>query len=187
MATQTSDVLRLQTNVPETIALRFTDGLTVSSKFGGDQMMFSLVDGRKMFLPPVVSQKIKNSGIRESEPFTICKREVANGNRRTIEYQIDLVEIVEHHDNGRIHAVATPVAAAPPVAAPVAPAALPPAAVATSTLSPMTAAGIAAIDAVLEVERYARDKGMTDFEFGSENIQKVWMTLYIDSRKGGRA
>ena len=51
----------------------------------------------------------------------------------------------------------------------------------------MMAADKAAIDAVLELEAYARRQGMTDFSFGAENLQKIIVTLYIDARKGGRA
>lgn len=83
-----NNALRLQTNVPETIALEFTDGLAVASKFGGDQIMFSLVDGRKLFVAPFVAGKITASGVQSYEPFEICKRELVNGNRRMVEFQI---------------------------------------------------------------------------------------------------
>jgi hypothetical protein len=50
----------------------------------------------------------------------------------------------------------------------------------------MAAAGRLAIDAVLEIESYAQSRGMTDFAFGADNIQRILVSLYIDSRKGGR-
>ena len=44
-----------------------------------------------------------------------------------------------------------------------------------------------AIDSLLKVEAYAQNKGLTDFTFGSENAQKVWMSVFIElSRKGAR-
>ena len=88
-----ADVLRLQANVPQTIAVKFTDGLAVASNYGGDQIMFSLCDGRKMFLPPIMAKKIADSGVEANQPFTICKREVAEGNRRRVEYQVEAIKV----------------------------------------------------------------------------------------------
>lgn len=64
--------------------------------------------------------------------------------------------------------------------------ALAPAAVSPAQL--LAVAGCAAVDAVHEIERYAQSRGMTDFAFGAENIQKFAACLFIElSRKGGRA
>lgn len=49
----TNGILKLQTNVPEVIALRFAEGKPATSQFGGNQLMYSLVDGRKAF-PPLI-------------------------------------------------------------------------------------------------------------------------------------
>ena len=188
------ETLKLQTNVPEIIALQFADGLPTESKYGGDQVMFTLTDGRRVFLAPFVARRIADAGIQPGELFEICKKEVVAGNRRLVEYQIKT----------DIRAVRTgPAASKAPVtahvptalkcdsfAATVAASTLPAAGTAqTAALEApaITAAGYAAIDAVLAVERYAQSKGLTDFSFGAENIQKVWLTLYIDARKGGRA
>ncbi len=86
-----AEVLRLQTNVPETIALAFVSGLPIESKFGGDQMMFSLTDERKLFVPPIVAKKIAASVLAPWEPFLLCKREIVQGNRRAVEYQVERI------------------------------------------------------------------------------------------------
>jgi hypothetical protein len=174
--------LQLQTNVPETIALQFSDGLLVTSPKGyADRIMYTLTDGRKLYLPPFVADKVRAAGIQRGEFFTICKREVTQGNRRTVEYQITAPE------------EALPQTVVP---APVAPT--------TSTLAVvhsqatpkpeadavalMKAAGRGAIDAVLDIEEYARQRGMTDFTFGEENVQKIAGCLFIElCKRGGRA
>ena len=200
------DTLKLQTNVPEVIALQFADGRQVASQFGGDQVMFSLCDGRRAYLPPFVADKIASAGIQPGELFEICKREIVAGNRRSVEYQIRtdiatgaplatntpaaMVSIAQN--TARVQHTAAPPAAVPyvaPAGAAVHPA---PAPVAVATVDAAAAAAVKtagriAIDAVLEVEQYARDRGMTDFVFGADNVQKILVSLYIDLRKGGRA
>jgi len=176
-----ADILRLQANVPEVIAVEFTDGLPVKSNYGGDQIMFSLSDGRRIFLPPFAAKKIADSGVKPKEHFEICKRDVSVGNRRTVEYHIDLIAPPPPPPAPapvaapRIHAVAAPMAQAVEAQACESPMA-----------QAMKQAGIAAIDAVLEIEQHARNRGMTDFEFGSENIQKFAVTIFIETRRGGR-
>jgi hypothetical protein len=193
--------LKLQTNVPEVIALEFSEGRAVQSQFGGDQVMYSLTDGRRMYVSPFVADKIRHAGITAGVPFEMCKREVARGNQRSVEYQIRTIndvsggaaaETAPHHPIPTAttqqpnHTARLQVAASAAVPA-VIPAAVPPAAEPT-TIAVLKRAGVAAVDAVLEVESYARSRGMVDFAFGAKNLQKVWLALYIDARKtGGRA
>jgi hypothetical protein len=188
-----AETLKFQTNVAEVIALQFAEGREVQSQYSGDQVMFSLVDGRRMYVAPSVAAKIAEAGIGPNTPFEICKRETARGNRRTIEFEIKNLGEVEparpakpvlvsglvsgprngsNGHNGNGHA-----------SAPAAPAAPPPAP--QGVLDLMRNSGLQSIDIVLEVEGYARAKGMTDFTFGAENIQKIWTTLFIDLRKNG--
>lgn len=196
--------LKLQTNVPETIALEFADGLPVESQFGGDQVMFSLTDGRKWYASPFVAQKVAAAGIAAKQPFTICKREVSQGNRRTVEYQIQIEAAAAFSENAtaaigstyssnlttqayngnaarQLHVMNAP--AAPPASAPA-----PAAAQDSSAVALMKIAGCGAIDAVLDVEKYAQSKGMVDFSFGADNIQKIASCLFIElCKKAGRA
>src|SRR5215831_14286590 len=79
--------IAFQTNVPVTVALAYADGLQVQGRFG-DQIMYTLADERVMYVPPVVRSKLVELGIQPSEPFTICKAERKEGNRRFIEWQV---------------------------------------------------------------------------------------------------
>lgn len=200
-----SNALRFETNIPETVELAFAEGLPVNSKFSGDQVLFTLADGRKMYVAPIVAQKIYDAGIDAYQPFQICKRETKQGNRRIVEYHVTPVPAADtlphsapaslenkplpmqsaiasgpSYSNGRagLHAVPAP-AAAP---------AVPPAAAPSNAVALMKVAGIGAIDAVLEVEQYAQSRGMVDFSFGADNIQKLTACLFIElSKKAGRA
>lgn len=190
-----SDKLKLDTNVPVTIAVEFAEGLTVASNFGGDQVMFSLVDGRKFYCSPFVASKI-SSTVRAREPFTICKKEITNGNRRSVDYVIEPARgasasnvtpptartsvscsEIQSHVNAR---------PAPPPLNEHFPERRP--AADPSVVSLLTMAGCGAIDAVLAIEKYAEARGLTDFAFGVENIQKFAACLFIElNRKAGRA
>jgi hypothetical protein len=195
--------IKLQTNIPQTFELEFPEGLSVSSKFGGDQVMFTLTNGERWYCDPFIAQKIKAAGIGAYTPFNITKREITQGNRRRVEYEIEALKEPQtitdarptvhahEHYNGQTTAVVLGAGAsvngfedrlkaamgAPAVAAP-----------APSSVAVMKLAGIGAIDAVLEIEKYAQSRGMVDFNFGADNIQKLTACLFIEmSKKAGRA
>ena len=69
-----------QTNVPVTAALAYPDGMKVEGRYG-DQVMYSLIDERVMYVPPIVRDKLVELGIRQNDPFSICKAEQRDGNR----------------------------------------------------------------------------------------------------------
>ena len=54
--------------------------------------MYSLSDGRVMYVPLYVEQRIIDLAIAPGEPFEICKGEARNGNQRWIEWQVRRVE-----------------------------------------------------------------------------------------------
>ena len=72
-----------EANVPVTATLAYADGLKVQGRFG-DQVMYSLADGRVMYVPPIVRDKLVELGIRQNEPFDICRAERREGNRRFV-------------------------------------------------------------------------------------------------------
>ena len=76
------------TNVPVTVTLAFQDGLDVEGRFG-DQVMYTLEDGRVMYVAPMVRTKIEELGIGKGQPFTMCKAERRNGSRRWIEWTVN--------------------------------------------------------------------------------------------------
>ena len=81
MATATSsrprrDVVDFPHNAPVTVALKYSQGRVVSSQYG-ERVMFTLTDGRVMFLDPEVAGRIESLGINVRESFTITRS--ANG------------------------------------------------------------------------------------------------------------
>src|SRR3974390_714872 len=76
-----------EANVPVTATLAYADGLKVQGRFG-DQVMYSLADGRVMYVPPIVRDKLVELGIRQNEPFDICRAERREGNRRFVDWVV---------------------------------------------------------------------------------------------------
>src|SRR3954451_10157668 len=184
---------KLQMNVPQTFELAFDEGLRVHSKYSGDQVMFSLTNGEKWYCDPFIASKIRDAKIGANTPFTVCKREVINGNRRVVEYEVERIMDVslappaaDPDPRPTMHAVESPNTSAVFVGAGAV--VNPAAAAAPSTVALMKMAGIGAIDSVLEVEKYARSKGMVDFCLGPAEIQDIAATIFIEmNKKGGRA
>src|SRR6516165_8138005 len=79
--------IAFETNVPIIVALAYAGGLPVEGRFG-DQIMYTLADERVMYVPPVVRSKLVELGVQPREPFTLCKAERKEGNRRFIEWQV---------------------------------------------------------------------------------------------------
>ncbi len=88
------EALRFQTNVPETIALAFDEGKPVQGRFG-DQIFYTLVDDRVAYVPLIVDAKRRELGIRRNEEFTVCKREVAEGTRRGVRWEVERLQTDE--------------------------------------------------------------------------------------------
>ena len=82
-----SEKVQFQTNVPINIALKYNDGKEVTGQYG-DQVLYTLTDGRVMYVPPIVKKKIDEFGIGRGELFTITKGEKKNGTRRTVEWVV---------------------------------------------------------------------------------------------------
>jgi hypothetical protein len=76
-----------EANVPVTATLAYADGLKVQGRFG-DQVMYSLTDGRVMYVPPIVRDKLVELGIRQNEPFAICRSERREGTRRFVDWVV---------------------------------------------------------------------------------------------------
>ncbi len=77
MATQPNraprEVVDFPANVPVTVALKYSQGKTISNQYG-ERIMFSLADGRVMFLDPEVAGRIEPLGINVREDFTITRK-----------------------------------------------------------------------------------------------------------------
>lgn len=57
---------------PTVISLKYPTGKRVSSRFGADQMMYTLTDGRVGYFPLEVAAEIDSLGLAAGEPFEIC-------------------------------------------------------------------------------------------------------------------
>jgi len=84
-----SETVRFQTNIPIDIALKYNDGKEVTGQYG-DQVLYTLTDGRVMYVPPIVKKRIDELRIGRGELFTITKAEKKNGTRRTIEWAVTI-------------------------------------------------------------------------------------------------
>ena len=81
------NILRFQPNVPIQVALQSSQGIVVEGRYG-NRMMFSLVDGRVMYVPPIVATKIEAEGIAARERFELCKAQIRNGHGRSVEWAL---------------------------------------------------------------------------------------------------
>ena len=82
MAAATTSKLNLVANVPELIALRYSTGKIVESRFGDEQQVyFGLVDGRAAYLSLGVAQKIYALQLGNREEFYICKKSTNKAQR----------------------------------------------------------------------------------------------------------
>ena len=81
------NILRFQPNVPILVALQSPQGVVVEGRYG-NRMMFSLTDGRVMYVPPIVATKIEAEGIAAGERFELCKAQIKNGHGRSVEWAL---------------------------------------------------------------------------------------------------
>src|SRR5215472_433583 len=163
-----------QTNVPVTVALAYADGVQVEGRFG-DQIMHTLADERVMYVPPVVRTKLVELGIQPREPFTICKAERKEGNRRFIEWQVNK----ETNSNDQ------PPSETPPVSGKTNGHDTPKPSNGHSAVSHLEQALTSSIDAAIAAEQYAATKGFS-VRFGSEDLRAMALSLFIQhAREGG--
>ena len=69
------EVVEFPPNTAVTVALKYPQARTVSSQYG-ERFMFTLADGRVMFLDPEVGGKIESLGVNVRENFTIDRKSV---------------------------------------------------------------------------------------------------------------
>jgi hypothetical protein len=81
------EIVKFPINTPVEVALRFELGRRVEGRFG-DQIMYSLIDNRVMYVPPFVEQRIRELAISAGEPLLLCKTELKDGNRKWVEWSV---------------------------------------------------------------------------------------------------
>jgi hypothetical protein len=74
-------ILKLQVGVMETIAFRDPAGTSVQGNYG-PQRMYTLIDGRRFYLPEEIAQLIDAKNLKAGETITIAKREPPDGSRK---------------------------------------------------------------------------------------------------------
>ena len=74
-------------NTPVEVTLQFEAGKRVEGRYG-EQVMFSLLDNRVMYVPPYVAQRFQDLAIGAREPLLLCKTQVKDGNRNRIEWNV---------------------------------------------------------------------------------------------------
>jgi len=87
------NILRFETNTPVQVALKYDAGRDVDGRYG-PQVLYTLADGRLMYLEPKAARRIDELKIMAGEPFSICKREHSNGQKRTVEWEVKRLEPV---------------------------------------------------------------------------------------------
>jgi hypothetical protein len=137
--------------------------------------LYTLADERVMYLPPVVRTKLVELGIQPREPFTICKAERKESNRRFIEWQV----------NKESDADERPPSETPPVNGKTNGPDTPKPSNGQSAVSHLEQALASSIDAAIAAEQYAATKGFP-VRFGSEELRAMALSLFIQhAREGG--
>src|SRR5271157_4453998 len=182
-----------EANVPVEATLAYPDGLKVQGRFG-DQVMYSLTDGRVMYVPPVVRDKLVELGIRQNEPFAICKAERREGNRRFVDWVVQLEGSAAPAQSATAHGNTPGSPANGDNGAHVRgngngngngngkPASTP--AISGTAETALRAALTASIDAALAAEQYASAHGLS-IRFGSEDLRAMALSLFIQHARDG--
>src|SRR5262249_54851776 len=81
------EVVKFGIDTPVEVSLRFETGKHVEGRYG-EQVMYSLLDNRVMYVPPYVDQRIRELAIAAGEPLLLCKQSKTDGNRKWIEWSV---------------------------------------------------------------------------------------------------
>jgi len=178
------DKLVFQTNIPVEVALKYGDGKDVTGQYG-DQVLYTLTDGRVTYVPPIVRKQIEDLEIGRGELFTIKGREEENGTRRTIECQVAANGRTSRQRNGESAEKGRQVGARPEKQ---------PSGQASGngTVGRVASNGVSAqslkqalalaVDAVAEGERYAGTHGIS-LQFTSEDVGEIALRIYANASR----
>jgi hypothetical protein len=176
--------LQLRVNVPEVIALQFTEGKEVESNFNGTEVLYSLEDGRSWYVHPSVARKIDALSLGKGEPFEVVKTEAPNKKGFVFDVkhlahapQAAALPSSEARQNGTTTAQVVHTAQQyipqPPNRAQQDP-----------MVKRMAAAYLVAVDALAETEVYALARGLK-VAFTAEDVRTTALTVFIQASKGG--
>jgi hypothetical protein len=80
-------IVRFPINTPTQVALETEAGKYVEGRYG-EQVLYSLVGDRVMYVRPIVDQRIRELAIAAGERFEIVKHEVKDGTRRSVQWRV---------------------------------------------------------------------------------------------------
>jgi hypothetical protein len=82
-----NEVVKFPINTPVAVTLQFEAGKRVEGRYG-EQVMFSLLDNRVMYVPPYVEQRFQELAIGAGEPLVLCKTQTKEGSRNRTEWNV---------------------------------------------------------------------------------------------------
>lgn len=85
------EIIRFETNISVEIAFTHAQGIASEGRFG-TQWYRGTTDGRSVYLPQIVENKLIEMDVQPGELVSICKAEVKRGQRRSIEWQARRVD-----------------------------------------------------------------------------------------------
>jgi hypothetical protein len=204
-----NETLKFQAGETYTVALQQLTGKPCTSRFSGDQLLFSLIPDAespwlRMFVEPYVQDRIRAAGIAPGEYFQISKAESFAGNRRVVSMEVRKVGADTGQRAGAppslvvnqavVHTVATH--SIPPAPAPQPPPLPQIAAKPSHPVPPVNGQGensaailsrcyIQAIDIALASTAYAESKGLR-ITPAFEDIRALAATICINETGGRR-
>ena len=75
-----NEVVKFPINTPVEVTLQDEAGKRVEGRYG-EQVMYSLLGNRVMYVPPYVEQRFQELAIGAGEPLLLCKGKDSNRNR----------------------------------------------------------------------------------------------------------
>jgi hypothetical protein len=82
-----NEVVKFQINTPVEVTLQDEAGKRVPGRYG-EQVMYSLLDDRLMYVPPYVEQRFQELAIGAGEPLVLCKQQEKVGNRNLTKWSV---------------------------------------------------------------------------------------------------
>ena len=83
-------IIRFETNVPQTIRLKYAEGREVEGQFGA-QFLHSVLPEGQVYFAPIVEDKLRELGVKDGETVEVCKREVRVDGKKRTEWQVSRV------------------------------------------------------------------------------------------------
>jgi len=83
--------VKFEANIPVEVRLAYEEGKKVEGKYG-ESVMYTLMDGRVMFVPPAASERIAALHPGPDEPFMVCKKQDGSNGRKNVEWMVYQVE-----------------------------------------------------------------------------------------------